>query len=367
MRNLAHRATLAITALASTLAGCTVLVTSEPAKETSHGQVYYLPRPVIVVTPKPDGTAEVAVEYLPDPTKQYVIRTTALVSQYSLDVKTKNGMLESVALTSDATAVAKAAVDASAAVADKAFQAKLKLQEDAAKAQLDSANKEKDLRKAVALAEVKLRALQSLAQDPNNGIKPDHIVEAKLDLAKAQAELAAFLGRSTDEIGLPAADGSFDRPELDPSTRVTEMAPGPLLFNVDTATGTLTADDQKMFATVTIDKPKPKADRPVLETFGVTSVVRKAGESAEFTLRFSGPIGLVANLEGGVLIGPAPGTTQVPLAQSGLSFEPKETAIKVTVPVALRDGRYKIVLPLEPPGMDPGLVDTEFELFTTTQ
>jgi hypothetical protein len=316
------------------------------------------------VTPKPDGTADVKVEYFPDPEQAYTIKTSSFLSSYTLDVKTKNGLLESVSLDAGAGAVAKAAVDAAASVADKAFQAEKTRKEQEAAAQKTAADTEKQLRDTVLTAQAKLQQLEQLKSDPNFAqvITQADILKANLELTEAKVKLASFLGVKVSNIDADIGSGSFDAP-----ARRTEMAPGPVLFRIVPTAGGVTlnlADGPRSFPTATIGaRPQPSPAAFGLLDIGVPPLVRKAGESVAHEYRFSAQIGDI-DRQSSKLVHPTGNQTPITDDLHLILKDGDASRLIMTVPPKLPDGVYELRLQLTPKGDQPKEVNPKFELST---
>ena len=278
---------LAVTA-ALAVSGCVTFVDSHVAKDNEKGFVYYLPMPVIVVTPQADGTAKVEVEYLPDESKAYTLHAWSLVSSYTLDVQTENGMLKTVSLDADSAQVTKSAIDAASMVADKALtaaQTKRDKEEDDRKTR---EAKERELRQAVAVAKQELKALELLAVDASNGITPAQITAAKLAVIKAETILAVFLTEDVEDIATHGdGEGSFDVVTAKPET-----APGPVMFQVEMGRDVKNKPTLKLraiakqrdFETATVGAPKKPAPTQIIPEsirVGVSTVERKDGAATK--------------------------------------------------------------------------------------
>lgn len=358
------------------LPGCATFIDSKVAGPKESGFVYYLPMPVIVVTPQTDGTATVELQYLPDESKAYTLHARSLVSSYTLDVQTDNGLLKTVSLDSDSAQTTKTAVDAASTIADKALTA---IQADREKEKTDREarrEKQRELRQAVAVVKQELAALELFAKDPSNGITPTQITTAKLAVIKAETILAVFLTENLEDIaGLGDGDGGFDV-----VTAKDESAPGPVLFQVqmardinDNPTLTLRAmAAQRDFETATVGAPKPdtKPSIPKPLRSGVTTVSRESGEATNRIETFNTEITTDDDVlrESQITNGPiaietrtCQGRTQT-LESAKFGIEPGEekTELVISFPpeTVLPDGEYCISAVVKGKGLDePTTVD----------
>ena len=368
----------------SSMAGCATFVDSDIATDDEKGYVYYLPLPVIVVTPQTDGTATVEVEYLPDESKAYTLRARSLVSSYTLDVQTTNGMLKTVSLDADTAQVAKTAIDAAATVADKAYTA-AKAERDKEDADRKAREaKERELRQAVAVAKQELRTLETLSTDAANGITAAKITEAKLAVIKTETILAVFLTDDLDDIAaLGEGGGSFDT-----VTAKTETAPGPVMFQVhmvrdedNTPALLLRAmAPQQDFETATVSKPSGPTSAVVVphpSARGVISILRDPRAAFERTEKFNTEITPVDDFLKESLITSGPMNSQTrtcagdsqSLESARFAYEQrddkKELVITFPSNATLDDGDYCLTLVVTGKGLDePNEVSILYEIAT---
>lgn len=204
------------------LAGCATFVHSELDDGTKEGIRYSLPVPFLQVTPKPDGTIENSIVYLPDPQSTYVLRTKSLVSSYTLDVQLQNQMLKSVSLSSKSDAVAVALADSAANVAKTRIEADAKAEEESKKVDAAAAKALADAELAVRVANSKLKVLT------DNKASADSILTAKIEKEAAIIKRDALLkGMSDANTGLEAANA----PDASKSGK-GKVVVGPLLFRI---------------------------------------------------------------------------------------------------------------------------------------
>lgn len=347
--------------LAGLNTGCSTFLDSELAgtfTDGREGQVYYLPMPVLMVTPKTDGTMDVTVEYIPDPSKKYVLRAKSLISDYTLDVRTSNGILESVSLDSDASAVAKSATEASLAIADKAYTAAKEAREAKAKELATNAAKERELVEAVALAKQRLAKMTLLSKDPKNGISQEELAAEELKVEEAEAKLAVFRAKSLEDLNALATGAGLDVAKK--STKDT--APGPVLLQVlmsrqgdaQPVTTLRPLAGQERFEAPDTSKKAEKPVLPRLQLNGSANVTRsKKGELAAYTLKFNTDVMLGS---GGVAddtyrgrAATFDGLAKLPdksVAGSGVAILPGEKAseIRFELPGSFEDGFYRLTL-----------------------
>ncbi len=240
--------------LAIGLAGCTMVsVKKVDVYGKGKGVRYSLPKPFIVVTPKSDGTLDVRVEMLPDPTHTYAVHAKSFLAQHDLQLKISKGLLTEVEWTRDSSAVAAEAAKAAGAVAKAREDAEIAL----LKAEREKADEIADEeRKAVAALEALLstaRVDEAVAEaeyeaTPTTPKDKKDAAKLKWDAAKARRKaLEKELGLVSVSRGLIAgrvlADDEPDEPDEAPSQKPLQPAkfkevPGPLLLQiVETRTG----------------------------------------------------------------------------------------------------------------------------------
>jgi len=188
------RRALALALLALQACACVSTVSVEKATPASTGVRFNLPEVFIQVIPKADGTYELRKHFIPDPEQEYVVNTTSVFGNYTIDIKRgANNLLESVSFDSDTTALAKQAIgtaatlraaeiEASAARA-KADAADAKAAEDKALAALEGAEKaEREAAVALKVAEGK----RELLAKRNTTGPDDALFQAQVAVAEAR-------------------------------------------------------------------------------------------------------------------------------------------------------------------------------------
>lgn len=214
------RRLLVLSACTSLLAGCVSNLDSRIATPTAEGQRYSLPQPILKVEPQADGTMTLEVIYLPDPNNTYTVRASSFVGAYTLDVKTKEGLLDTVTFSPNSSAVVEALATSAGNIEKAKIDARSKADEAAAKAAEAEAKAISDANAAVALAQAKLDKLKEL-KAAGGKVTDEQIVAAEVELSVAKAKLDT-LGSTSSTLNLAAnaagAGGGF--PE----------APGPVFF-----------------------------------------------------------------------------------------------------------------------------------------
>lgn len=230
-------ATCALLALAST--GCVSIVSVEKATPASTGVRFNLPEVFIQVTPKADGTMEVKKLFLADPRQEYVVNTTSLFGNYTIDVERgDNNLLSQVTFDADTSAVAKQLVTSAAAVRTarmEAAAARAKAEADearAAEARMAAVTRARDDAK---VAQDVAEARASLLRSRPGGRTPAHEEQAlAADLAAAEAKVRFEAARqAADEAA--ARQGAARKPR----GGAFPQAPEPVFYRVEMKPGTV--------------------------------------------------------------------------------------------------------------------------------
>lgn len=212
------------------LSGCVTWMTSEKATDSGRGIRYSLPQPFLLVTPKADGTMLVETVMLPDPQHTYTLRQKSILAAHTLDVSLENGMLTTVTLNGDSSALAKETIGA----VGELQKAQLDAEIAAAKAEAETAKatqqKVVDTKAALDKATT-LRAYleEYVATNPSDEAAKLELLKANIAERQAQADYVA--ARSAAEaLGLPLDPSGFN----DPGTAAAggPSAYTPLLYRV---------------------------------------------------------------------------------------------------------------------------------------
>ena len=195
-------------AIAFLAAGCVAKmsvtkVDPNVAASGAKGLPYYLPRPYLEVTPKTDGSIDVAVVYLPDPHHQYVIDVDTFFTAHTIEVeRTKEGFLDKIAFNGDATGVAKTLLEKTAELKTAEIEAQAETaKKDREKAEEDEKKRDEDLsaaRQAVVDAQLqfdiateKKNILEGLPEDRQPEDFTPRLIDLQLEEAEARERLAA--------------------------------------------------------------------------------------------------------------------------------------------------------------------------------
>lgn len=223
---------------AVTLSGCVSWVDVRQAKnDDSDGLHYYLPQTFIVLTPNPDGTMNVETKYIPDPDRRYTIKTHSFVGNYTIDVnRSEEGFLETVIFGSDATGVAKQAIQTAGTLRATEIEAnatKAKAAADAAKAAADksaadiaAADKARaEAQVALDVADAKLRKLREIA-----GPNPPAEIQAQIVLAElARVEASARRDAAIVAYSTTASNAAANAAAADKQLKMPE----PVFYRVE--------------------------------------------------------------------------------------------------------------------------------------
>lgn len=265
------------------LTGCATFLDSEKAGSNTQGIQYSLPIPVIRVTPQANGAMTVNVDYLPDPNNTYVIRTSSLISSYTLDVQRENGMLKSVSLDSKSDAVVAALTESGGNIIKARSDAEAKEQETAAAAAMEQAKALDEAQLAVRMADAKLTALKAA------GAANDKILEASIALAEAIAKRDYLAG---------IASGANASSLNSASATSGPMAAGPVLFRVmpdkETKGVKLVAfEGPNSFPTSIAAKPIEKKPDLAVSVRESGVLTRTTGQPLQFELTVNRPVASV--------------------------------------------------------------------------
>lgn len=222
-----HARTLVLSLMAAlALTGCAsfkVTQVTDLNAGTVKGQRYYLPKPVLQVTPNADGTISVNVIYLPDTKHEYAIAASSTMSAYTVQIlPDQAGLLATVEYKRDATGVAQQLASSVGQLATQAGNYRL-AQLPASQTAINTAQGTVDTNRAAMLAaqaaldaDTKTNA-DAVAAGGTGPITPAALATDANTLAQAQAKLQASqdaLKRTQDQT-------------LAVSQTLTAAAPGP--------------------------------------------------------------------------------------------------------------------------------------------
>lgn len=226
------------------LAGCitTVEVTKVGRDSNAKGLRYSLPATFLLVQPQADGSATYTWVHMPDPQRTYAIEQHAILSKFTLDVATSNGLLTSAQSAGDNTAVTAKLLEAAQAakVADITARSGSETKDATAAAAATTAERATGLALAQAQAEKAIVDADAAAKPEDKRAAAVKVSNAQLAYNQAAAALTA-LGLSPSANNLPNGGAS-------------QQQWGPVLFRlIQRRNGTIelrAVNVQMQFATV---------------------------------------------------------------------------------------------------------------------
>lgn len=349
------RSLLALPACTLLLAGCVSNLESRLATATAEGQRYSLPQPILKVEPQADGTMTLEVIYLPDPNNTYTVRASSFVGAYTLDVKTKEGLLDTVTFSPNSSAAVEALATSAGNIEKAKIDARSKADEAAAKAAEAEAKAISDANAAVALAQAKLDKLKEL-KAAGGKVTDEQIVAAEVELSIAKAKLET-LGSTSPTLNLAAnaagAGGTF--PE----------APGPVFFAMvprEDGVIDLVASSPQIKAQTAVAVPVTPKVMTVSYTIIGTSVLRLGSSSLVLRLLASpNPKSIVHD---DIELKDADDNLLPALTPTvDLTSEDGKSVLVVTLSDATPVGKYKLTIPvLGPDGSKQQPTTIRFEV-----
>lgn len=345
--------TLALTGvLAGTtmLSGCSTFVRSQIATPQAEGIQYSLPAPIIRVTPQPNGTMTVDVDYLPDPDNTYTLKTSSFLSSYTLDVQRENGMLKSVSLDAKSDAVAAAAVESAGNLVKARAEAAAKEVDAQATAAKEQAKAIDDAGLALAIAEAKVKTLEG-----SNGATDQQKLEARIAADEALAK-QQFLIKSANA----KAQGAMNVIDGD----AFPQAAGPVLFRV-VPIGT---DDVKLvafdgpatFATSSLNSaaPAPGGAGDLSVVLEGSPVLRRTGAPLSITLTTNRALKSFDRSRSKLIAIGSGATNHIALVtKAEVSTDSGSGRIVLTLSSATPPGRYSLSPSLILADDQPGMTD----------
>jgi len=257
---------------------------------------YSLPKPVLMVTPSPegDGSFEVKVVYFPDESQTYAISSKTKMGKYKVNVIVDEGLLKKIILADEDPAIASELVRVAGEVAKAELERKNKEDEEKKKRikeEKDAAEKElKTLQDSVKskelelkLAEVELTSLESSISDPPTTAQKEALREATVKVEKAKITLeSANEALAQAEEKYSVLEEAFNVPK---GVASSNMAWGPVLFAIndtydhfskkgDVELKAVKWDSnllQREFETVTAKLPRQQPKPPYLSGSGTES------------------------------------------------------------------------------------------------
>lgn len=323
------------------LAGCVSNLESKPATDAARGLRYALPQPVLKVEPQADGTMTLEVLYLPDPNNTYTVTASSLLGSYTLDVKTKEGLLDTVTFSPNGSTVVEALAASAGNIEKAKIDARSKADEAASKAAEAEAKAIAEAHATVVAARAKLARLKEL-KDGGGKVSEEQIVAAEVDLSVAEAKLAN-LGAAPPSLNLaanaPGADSAYPR------------AAGPVFFAMvprpDGAIDLIASTPQIAGETAIAVPVAPKPITVVYQIEG-SSVLRLGRD--ELVLRFKATPSPKTVIADDVELRDASGTALADYkVVVDLTSKDGQVALIATLPDDLPVGSYRLVVPVTGP------------------
>lgn len=336
------------------LAACTTVVRGGRPSPDHDGVHYWLPMPIVKVTPMANGQLTVTTDSIPDSRHEYVLSAQSILSKYTFEVKVVNGLLTDVTMDSESTATTEKLIEASSEFEKTRVAAEvtaLEAREAAVKA------REAAIKTATANVLAKKRALQQLqdkraelirqgnAEDSDEVRAVDlEIVNARRELEFAEEDLATLLD---DDGSLGNQDAGGARAAHDGSGPV---AWGPVVYRVEqwidgdglpnvrlVAASWPDSSSQVRFRTATSagDAPEPPKPRPNVQ-FQIDGPSALEPKDGRIEMTVIGPIELF-DVSGGGL---EKFGRDDAAGKADLSLQPDRKRVVITMPPDLPDGQY---------------------------
>lgn len=215
-----------------TLAGCSTLVSGRRAGD-AEGVHYWLPKPILVVTPNSDGTLTVKPDYIPDGTNEYVVSAKSFIGSYTFEVHVDQGLLTTVNMNSDNTAAAKAVADSLRDVEKARIDARKAAATAQATKQAATDTKVEAAKLAVRQAQYALdEAIAHRDALKEQGAKKEDIDTAELAITKAQSDLKAAQSELAYVLGTSTTADNADAGTARKAPVSRTRAAGPVLYTI---------------------------------------------------------------------------------------------------------------------------------------
>jgi len=236
---------LVLSVLSFAVSGCIshIGVTKVQPKKDPKGLRYYMPQPVIVGYPQPDGTITYEEKMLPDLEKEYAIRAWSFMAKYTAKItRTPEMFLDKAELKQDTTAVASKLIESSgnvgSAMATRIGEEKKAQREEAEEKEAKVATAKDNVtakEQAVTAAELQLTfakqdrdALPADADPAAKAIAIKAVTDAEraVEKAKLERQFARDAHDAAKRLENPAADA----PAVPKAKR--GVAAGPVIYRI---------------------------------------------------------------------------------------------------------------------------------------
>jgi len=171
------------------------VATIRSAAQKVNGLRYNLPKPMLQLTPQPDGTATLDVIYLPDSAHEYAIQTNSWFSSYTFQLALdQNRLLNSLEFKADTTAVGQQLLATTGAAEAQAYNLRaaqaVASQTAVATSQsaVDVAQSKVDADAAKLMADTTTAAAAGATDDQKNAVATDQAALASDQAALADAK-----------------------------------------------------------------------------------------------------------------------------------------------------------------------------------
>jgi hypothetical protein len=212
--------------LGHVLTACTDVTVRRVTTGNEPGIRYFLPQPVLSVTPLENGSMDVRTEILADRSETYAMEATSYLASHKVIMKLNKGLLTEVTLNQDSSAVAAEAVKATGEIAKTKIETETAARTAAQKKEEEALQKKRDelknLEDSLDQAKIELDQAQKAKEALLPGASDADKQAAAVVVAKAQAKkdyLEGQLQRARSDLG------SF-------STVKKLTRPGPVLFAI---------------------------------------------------------------------------------------------------------------------------------------
>lgn len=338
------------------MTGCATTMSGGPVTTKNTGGIrYYLPAPHIVLTPKPDGTIEVKVEYLPDPNNAYTLDVDSYFSSATIDVTLSNGMLTKINLNADSSEVAEKAIEAGSAIQKArmdAEQAKKKAEHDAKVAEETATEAAvQAVKKKEEELDLLVAKLDFYKQQPDGAIQEEHFRELDLQILETKIQLDYLKQKA----GITAADSAnnsaaFNAPDQTHSSLL--KAWGPVFFRVlsdGEGVKLVAVEGQKTYQT-SVSRVPPKT--PSLSVSPSPAIVNASDNNRDIVFTFSQPIKI--DITRTRMVDPSLGVKAAPILEGNdislrITDEDSKKLLLV-LPKTIPKGKYRLALALKVQG-----------------
>lgn len=218
------KSTLALSALLLSVAGCVTKINVKPATPKAFGTRYSLPKPLLKVTPQPDGTAKFEWIYVPDDERTYAIATSSYFAKQKTTIEVDgSGLLKKVSWAPMSSDVAAQLISNAADVTKARLTALETAQKEAQKKADDAAKAIQSAKDELTAAEDKVASL--LAERDAHIANGDEVKrkETEVKLAVARAELEAKKKKLNALLGVTPPTNTPAQTEGDPQSPGNEV------------------------------------------------------------------------------------------------------------------------------------------------